>query len=42
MVAVCGGLFFDGSLLRGWVLEKMAGSLWPEVIIDYFWHLPLR
>jgi microcin C transport system permease protein len=41
MVLFAGGSFFDWFPLRGLVSENWESMTWPELILDYFWHLTL-
>jgi microcin C transport system permease protein len=41
VVFFAGGSFFDWFPLRGLVSENWREMSWPELIVDYFWHLTL-
>ncbi|MBL8584281.1 MAG: microcin C ABC transporter permease YejB [Rhizobiaceae bacterium] len=41
MVLFAGGSFFDWFPLRGLVSENWREMSWPELILDYFWHMTL-
>lgn len=41
IVLFAGGSFFDLFPLRGLVSDNWQSMSWPELIIDYFWHLAL-
>ena len=41
IILFAGGSFFDWFPLRGLVSDNWREMSWPELIIDYFWHLVL-
>ena len=41
IVLFAGGSFFDWFPLRGLVSDNWRELTWPELIVDYFWHLTL-
>ncbi len=41
IVLFAGGSFLDWFPLRGLVSENWESMSWPELILDYFWHLVL-